>query len=448
MSRLKPSLIVFFFALLMLVGMTSIAQTLDELLNDDKVRLRVWIEPEENIISRQQVNLQIEVATDKWFSGGMKIRHFEVDDAIVLQREKFAVNSTRNEGEKSWTVQQWTLAVYPLRDGVFDVPAIPLQLSVAGENLEAIVGETNTEPFSFIATLPEQVTASDSWIATDRFDIKDSFDKAPDELSPGDALIRTIKMSADNLPAMMLPEVTLDVIPGIAIYTKPPQLTDKVNRGDYIAQRTQTITYVFEKTGEYLLPKQSYFWWNLESQSYESVELDEYKFTITSITNKDAPGEQTSHSIDENMFARWITLFENAAVLVLLVLGVWIVVRRYRARHKSKTVEPPAMTEAGLRKQFEKACAQDDKEKALALFYQWLDFYGDETFTGSVRERLNRMEQDELLTEFNAVLQSIYAFEKNKAVDLKSFSSQFVSEIQNNEHQTKLGFLSVDLKLN
>ena len=139
MKSLKQSLMVLFCMLLMVVSIESYAVTLAELFENDKVRIKVWIEPEKNIVARQQVNLQIEVATDKWFSSGTKIGYFEVKDAIVLQREKFAVNSIREEGEKTWTIQQWTLVIYPQRDGVFEVPAIPLQLSIAGDGAESVV---------------------------------------------------------------------------------------------------------------------------------------------------------------------------------------------------------------------------------------------------------------------------------------------------------------------
>ena len=98
-----------------LVCVSASANTIAQLQQEDKLRIKAWLEPEDNIIARQQVKLQIEVATDKWFSGGTRIGHFEIKDAIVMQREKFAVNSTRTDGDKSWAVQQWTLVVYPQR---------------------------------------------------------------------------------------------------------------------------------------------------------------------------------------------------------------------------------------------------------------------------------------------------------------------------------------------
>ena len=449
MKRLKQSFMVFFCMLLMVVSIKSYAITLAELYENDKVRIKVWIEPEENIIARQQVNLQIEVATDKWFSGGTKIGHFEVKDAVVLQREKFAVNSIREEGEKTWTIQQWTLVVYPQRDGVFEVPAIPLQLSIAGDGAESVVGEIFTQPISFAATIPEQVDVGSGWIATNRFEIDESFNKTPDELGPGDALIRTINISADNLPAMMLPKVTVDDIPGIAVYAKPPLLLDKANRGDYIAERSQTITYVFENTGEYLLPKQTFFWWNLASQSYDSIELEEHVLTISSTAKDAGAGEQAPQQIDENWFVELIPVFKKTGLVLLLLIGIWIVVRRLsRGFERNKTIEPVQLSEAVLRKQFEKACGKNDMENAIRLFYQWLDHYGGDAFECSIRESLDKLDQEELTMSFKEIMQSVFSEQKGSSVDIKRFADQFVSELKKNSSQTILGHLSVDLKLN
>jgi hypothetical protein len=65
-----------------------------------------------------------------------------------------------------------------------------------------------------------------------------------------------------------------------------------------------------------------------------------------------------------------------------------------------------------------------------------------------IRESLNKLNQTELTMAFKDIMQSIYAHEKNNWVDLKLFASQFISELDKSNHRTKLGHLSVDLKLN
>lgn len=435
--------------MMVLVCVSASANTIAELQEADKVRLRAWIEPEENIVARQQVYLQIEVATDKWFSGGTRIGRFEIKDAIVMQREKFAVNSTRSDGGKSWTVQQWTLVVYPQRDGLFEIPAIPLQLSIAGDGIESIIGEANTRPMTFEAMIPEQMLDIQSWLASSRFDVEQSFNKAAEELVPGDALIRTITFSADNLPAMMLPEVEVESLEGIAVYRKPPQLTDKVNRGEYIAERTEVITYVFEKAGEYELPKQMFYWWNLKTQALETIELSERTLKIIGMGNGVDSMQQSSPSMDRSRLVELIPLFKLVGVVLLVVLAVWLAVRKFVKRGRTvSSAEQVSFSEADLRKQFEKTCAANDYEKAIGIFYRWLDNFAGDSFKGSIREQLKEFEQVDLVTGFKDIMQAIYASEKSRNIDLKLFSSQYIDALKKKARQSKVSLLSVDLKLN
>jgi len=440
--------------LLLFVCVSASADTVAQLQQEDRLRIKAWIEPEENIIARQQIYLQIEVATDKWFSSGTRIGRFEIKDAIVMQREKFAVNSTRSDGDKSWTVQQWTLVVYPQREGQFKIPAIPLQMSIAGDGIESIVGEANTQPISFEAMIPQQIISElmqdkKSWLASNRFEVEDSFDKNTEELAPGDALIRTITFSADNLPAMMLPEIEIENIEGIAVYRKPPQLVDKVNRGEYIAERTEVITYVFEKAGEYLLPKQIYHWWNLETQALEAIELEEQALKISGTGNATNPAQQTSTLAERNRLAELLPLFKIAGVILLLVIAAWFVIRKFaKGRATVSSAKHQQLSETALRKQFEKACAGNDFEKAVAIFYRWLDNFAGESFKGSVREQLKEFEQQDLMVSFKDIMQAIYAAEKSSSIDLELFASQFIDALEKKSRQSGAGILSIDLKLN
>lgn len=446
MKRLKAYYLAVIYTLFLLLSHTAYCVTLSELYTTDQLRLNVWIEPEDNIITGQQVNIQIEIATNKRFSAGTQIGRFEIDDAIVMQREKFAINSVRQEGTVNWTVQQWTLVVYPQRNGPFTVPAIPLTISIAADNLNSIVGKVSTQPFTFNTVTPEEVRHQSNWIATNRFEVEESFNKTPEELSPGDALIRTIKLSAENLPAMMLPKVTVDDIQGIAIYAKPPQLHDKVNRGDYFAERTEIITYVFERKGDYQLPKQIYFWWNLDSQSFEKIELEEHNLSIRGVSSKTLESDQQSNvSSNDQLFS----LFIKAIITLLLLFGIWFSIKKYRInRKKIITIKSEQLSEAALRKQFNQACSSNDMETAISLLYQWLDYYAESNYEGSIQQTLQKLDQAELSMLFKNIMQSVYTDKTNDNIDLKLFANQLIDKLNTNKSKSISSLFRIELKLN
>jgi hypothetical protein len=437
----------------LLANVPVCAVTMMELIEADKVRIKAWIEPEENIVARQQIRIHIETATDRWFSGGTRIRSVQVKDAIVLQREKFAINSSRREGGRNWTVQQWTLLVYPQRHGEFEIPSVPVHLSIAGENLEAIVGELNTPPLSFVARLPGSISNSNlettDWIATTRFAVTASFDRSFDELRPGDAITRVIRISADDLPAMMLPTVAEEGMPGMAVYPKPPRLTDKTNRGIYSAERTQVTTYVFESPGQYRLPGQTFYWWNLETQSLETVDLEEQTLEVRSSSEVMDAGIPQQTSANQYDPRELVPLLIQAGLISSILLVIVVVIRRVAAPLMQRTrAEPKEISEAALLRQFKLACGKNDLEHAMGLFYRWADRFGGQAFKGTVRETLDEFDQVQLSSAFKEVSRSIYAADKPLETDLRLFARQFIRLLKESSGQRRFDGLRVDLKLN
>ena len=445
-NRLNKSVIAILLApLLLLVSMMVTATTLVELLQADKVRINTWTEPPKGIIARQQVNLQIEVATDKWFGGGTRIGHFEIEDAIVLQREQFALNSTRQDGGITWTVQQWTLVVYPRRSGSFEIPAIPLTLSIAGENLEVITGETRTRPMSFSAELPAALQDEHDWVATTDFEVNDSFDKSLKELKPGDALVRGISMSASNLPAMMLPKAKTADIPGIAVYAKPARLTDKVNRGEYLAERTQQITYVFERPGEFQLPAETFHWWNLETRSAETVTLPAQTIVISGLPGQPADQRNAPQTgLYEKLKDNLPLIFLAGLIVVLLFATLWLV-RRWVRHNESSTRTPPS--KSWLLKQAKQACRQNSQQQALNYLYQWLGHYGNNT-SSAISERVDELNNDELRLSYDAMMQAIYSRDKSRSTVTCRFIDQLSTAIKKQDRPSYTVQWTVEMKLN
>jgi hypothetical protein len=50
-------------------------------------------------------------------------------------------------------------------------------------------------------------------------------------------------------------------------------VNDRTERGEFSGERTETITYLFERAGSYVLPAQKFTWWNPDDQSLRSKVL-------------------------------------------------------------------------------------------------------------------------------------------------------------------------------
>ena len=344
--------------------------------SNDDLQLRVWIDPAAGPVVSQQINLYIELATRQWFTGGTRIEAFEIDDAVVLRREQFAVNSTRIQDQQTWTVQLWALTLYPQRAGDYVIPQIKLEASVADENGEPSQRWLSTESIMFSAVTPGPVQAelgSSSeafWVASTRLEVKESYDKASSELKVGDAIRRVIEFRSENIAAMMLPVLQFDSTPGLAIYQDPAKIEDKVNRGVYLASRTQVVTYVVEKAGYYILPRFEVFWWNLTNQSLQREILAE-----RIISTKGASASLAIEDSVPQSVIKWATKIALGKiglwlVAVLLVFIVWRWLRRRFGLGVSDKAESACL--AALEQQYIEHCRLGHYSSAGDLLYQWL----------------------------------------------------------------------------
>ena len=120
MKRLFSRLLaVYLFGLYLLILAAPGHASLVDLKNQQQLRINSWLEPVEELVQGQQIYLQIEIATSLKWQGGTTIDHVEIKDAIVLQREKFSVNSVRNEDGKSNTVPSCSCGFFGLYEEFF-----------------------------------------------------------------------------------------------------------------------------------------------------------------------------------------------------------------------------------------------------------------------------------------------------------------------------------------
>ncbi len=437
---------------LLLFAWQAVAQdtvTLEDLLAQQKLEIRSWIEPEQDIVVSQRVQLKIEVSTEKWFTGGTRIGRLEIQDAMVLQHMGLATNFTRRVGVDTWSVQEWTINIFPQQEGSFEIPALPITLSISGPDNKPVIGTVTTELIRFQAIVPGELKGRTDWVATTQLDVDESFDKPLEDLKPGDALRRTVRFRAENIAAMMLPEMITKNLDGLGVYRKSPRIRDDTNRGNLVGERIETLTYIVERLGTYVLPEQTFYWWNLATGIVETVTLPER--TISTINaplkdkdvsdkNSDTP---TFSQVDWRMFLKWITY---AALVSLLAWGLFRFIGRLRLQRAKAELQPPS--EAELRSAFHMACRQDAPEKALAALYRWLDRNAGRPYKGSIRKYLNKLEAENVRDHFNQEMAGLYGMSASGRSSVKEVGEHLIAMIRGRKHRWQKGKRKLTLDLN
>ncbi len=363
--------------LLVVSSIPALAQSLafDQLVEADRVRMTVQLLPENDVLVSQKVTLQIELSTDRWFVGGTKIDDLEIRNIIVPKRSEFAVNSTRKERGVTWTVQRWDIDLYPRVEGNFTIPSLEVQVTVSGDDNQAVSGSFHTHELAFAAFTPAELAQQTDWIASDKVTLRESWDSDFDEIETGHAITRTLTMEAEGVPAMMLKGFTPESIDGIATYPKSPDIQDKTSRGESKGIRKDVITYFFEKPGTYTLPEQHFVWWNLSKAQVETLVVKEKIFIVTASTTQ---SEQTI----AQPTTRSNNPFPFRSILVTLITAafvLWIVYKVTKGPRLKKLIQhysnwqnrPP--TEKDYWKQCLKAANTNEAKEILKALYIWLD---------------------------------------------------------------------------
>ncbi|MDJ0842073.1 MAG: BatD family protein [Acidobacteriota bacterium] len=384
------------------------AETLEDMVAAGHLKLRTWVSPDKDIVTGQQVTLNIEIAVAKWFRGGTRIGRFDMADTIVLQRDQLAVNSSRREGRNTWAVQKWSLSLYPQKTGRYEVPPVELKLKLAGWETSLVEGKISTEPVAFETMDPEPLKGRTDWLAAPSFSITEAYSRDDETFKPGDALQRTVNFEAPDLVSMMLPAMIADPVEGLAVYAKPPRLEDLNNRGNYTARRTETITYMMEKPGSYTLPELSFTWWDLRESAVKTITLPERSFTVEGelpVEEEAVTPEPEKTGWTREQWLRAIGILVAALFLLLLIRGF---VRMLARRPAKPRKQPPAIDINALRHDFIQACHAGDHQQALSCLYRWLDHDPGNRYKGSIRMLLTSESDQELARDFDALTQKLY----------------------------------------
>ena len=299
----------------------TFSASIEELLRSGNLRIDSALAPDKLIVPGQKVTLTLEIATDRWFSGGTRIGIPEVPGLIILQTEQFASNASETQNGQTWVIQRWTLDIYPQRAGNFTVGPILLQVQVnAGETGE-VKGALLSPSAQFRVTIPESLEQIERWVAAPTFTVHQRFDSTLENLAEGDAFEQEIIFEASDVLAMMLPTYEVEQQPGLKAYPSPVAQDNSVNRGETLARRHFSISYVVEQTGQFSLPAREYSWWNTKTAELELLSVPATTIVVAGVGTA------------EEATTRPFTISPRQIVLIIIsLIGVALIGRVAKAR--------------------------------------------------------------------------------------------------------------------
>jgi hypothetical protein len=382
---------------------------------------RVLNETGARVTVGQPVSVRVEVLVPSWFTGAPSWPNVDLPDAFTIFRSSGYNLSDRIDGQ-SWAGQARYYIVYPQRPGSYEIDEIPIEVRYS------VDGRTNTVVVSpprlaFEAVLPPEAAGLSYFIATSDLDIDQSFDVEPDTLRVGEAFQRTITVTVQNAMGMVVPPLARDTIPGVGVYASPPVVEENsAERGEaIIGTRVESITYVAESEGDYVVPAIELAWWDLNARRLRRDSLAAIELTVVPAPTAAAiplPADEFEEAAPDSKRPR----VSVAALLkrwgppgVALIALVWFFVRlgrRIGPRIRSRVAEwrhERAESEATYFRRFQSAARSGDARAAWRELTVWLDRIHAVAGAVSVREFVQRSGDPELQSEIDALDRLLFA---------------------------------------
>jgi len=247
------------------------------------VRIRAELDTKETVLVGQRLTLTVTLLAVGYYDGPTTFDLPSVSGLLILPPAGHAIVGNETIDGVTYTTQSHELSLIARRAGDFTLPALTVHYSVKTEPLakQGTPGELKTDALTFKITTPPGAEKIGQLISARGLTAEEKWSPAPTATAhTGDAFVRTITFRADDVPGMAFPPFTVEKIPGLGIYPKPPQVTDHEDRGTLTGKRVETISYVCEQPGRLVIPAARFTWWDLESQSLRTVDFPAHTLEI------------------------------------------------------------------------------------------------------------------------------------------------------------------------
>jgi hypothetical protein len=339
---------------------------------DEGVVLRASIEPKAGIWVGQQVRLLIDVLGRDGWAQIHKFHPFEVSGASVLQVDSQGTRLTDTVSGATWTGQHYEWLVFPQRAGAITIPPIVVDVETKDLATQKVMPVPNqkTPALAFQAALPPGADQERSLISTIRLEARQTLEPSTVAFKVGDALKRSISLRAAAISGMAFEPVQYAPVSGIGIYPSEPVVQDAVDRGSLVeGRRTESVTYVFEREGNFVLPDVTVTWWDLEEKRLHREILPGPHVRVVLAGPRPTSGDGASAPAAHS-WPQWLGI---VAAVGVAAVGAWLYWRQaIRARYQAWSLARDH-SEAAYFRRFTAAARTSNVHRTLNALLRWLD---------------------------------------------------------------------------
>ncbi|OCJ02542.1 hypothetical protein A6U87_19330 [Rhizobium sp. AC44/96] len=233
---------------------------------------RATVEDGDGIVPGQQVRVDVDIYVPDFFTSPPQFPLFDLPNALVTLPAERSQNVTQTIDGVQYSGIRKAYAIVPQVSGAFTLPefAVEFGYSVQGKPEKATV----TVPSVSFAVKGSPAQGEQAALAASNLTVEQAFDHDARSLKVGDALTRTITITAQNTQAMMIPPLDAGTVTGLRQYENAPAIQDGIEVGrDTASRRTETYIYTADNEGSFVIPAVSYAWFDISSHESKSASL-------------------------------------------------------------------------------------------------------------------------------------------------------------------------------
>ena len=338
----------------------------------------------------------------------------EPSGGMLLKLPGSPIYGTRKLEGVSYSTWTYDFAYYPHRAGTHTIPPISGRAGDLKGTSEAVELE---------AVLPPGAEGLATLVSTSKLEVTETWHPQPDgSAMAGDAFTRTVTLRAPDVLGMGFPPLPATKPDKVAVYPKPPQVDDKVARGDVSGSRIETIVYLCESAGEVTLPAITIPWFDLEAGEMRRVDLPSQTLQVApNPAHLQAEGQ--GDTAQSRAHQRWIMLSAGFALLATAIAfryrsRIAAAIKGYRQRRHD--------SEAQCFRRLLRAAHSGDAPATINLVPTWLQSLPGDEKPRTLRTLAEEADDTALLTEIDSLFASRYSSNSTETWDGSRFAEQLI----------------------
>jgi len=338
-----------------------------------KAEVELLIDTQQSFFVSQKIPASLVIKTDAFAIQALQVDTRGNDDVIIIAPESAAYKSTENEAGTQWQKTVYHYTLYPMRSGELRLEPFKLQFSASmGYGQPQQQFNLATRDFVLIVKQPAGASGDRFVLSTKKLTLSVTYQPDSERLKVGEAISRTISITAVDVPDLLLPPVpdselkrNTATAAAFKVYPEEPLLSESDKDNSLIASRVETHTFVANHESVATIAEIRIPWFNPETQEHHNAIIPAKEITI--VANpllKDNNAANTSQG--SQLIAHQEPVLYSYGWLLLVIMS--IVSLLYWKKISKQQSDP----EKSAFKALEQALLTGDSTSIYHYFYQWI----------------------------------------------------------------------------